>query len=65
MQEGRWQSVLEWGKSLIHGLCNMKDITMTLAGSERVLLDYPVTKVLKSIMLFRRAGGAVVEQDRN
>ena len=59
MQEGRWQNVLEQGTSLLHALCNMKDITMTVAGSERVLFMYPATKVLKSTMMSRCAGEAV------
>ena len=61
MQEGReW----DWVTSLLHALCNMKDITITLSGSKRVLIAYPATKVLKSIMLSRRAGGAVAACSR-
>ena len=37
----------------------MKDITMTVAGSERVIFMYPATKVLKSTMMSRCAGEAV------
>ena len=46
-------AVAEQGTILLHALCNMKDITMTVAGSERVL--FPATKVLKSTMMSRDA----------